>query len=146
MKTIKSFLIGIFTLVLFFGSLIYSVVLLSDSTTLYYKANQTDPTTFTTTFVVVSVILFAVGLHLLMYSLASFKLFIQYHNTYLDHKRDRQIKEQFTNETYKQLYKDLADAPNMEIKEAIINTFYKQDKGGDILKDFGAIIEKLFRM
>lgn len=128
MKTIKAFLIGIFTLVLSVASLIYSVVVLSDSTTLYYKANQAEPTTFTTTFVVVAIILFGLGLHLLLYSLSAFKLFLKYHDSYLEGKRDRQIKAQFINETYAQLYKDLADAPNMEIKEAILRTFYEEEE------------------
>lgn len=145
MKTIKAFLIGIFTLVLSIGSLIYSIVVLIDSTTLYYKANQTEPTTFTTTFVVVAVILFAVGLQLMLFSLTSFKCFVRYHSAYLDGKRDRQIKAQFINETYSQLYKDLADAPNIEIKEAILNTFYEENKPTEDSEAFRVLINSILK-
>lgn len=143
MKTIKSFLLGIFTLVLSIACLIYSVIILTDSTTLYYKHNQLEPTTFTTTFVVVSVILFALGLQLLLWSLASFKLFIQYHNQYLFDKRDRQIRTQLTDESYQQLYKELAKTNNINVKEVILRTFYKEQRGEHEPKDFADFIKSM---
>jgi high-affinity nickel permease len=145
MKTIKAFLIGIFTLVLSVVSLVSACAVAIDSTTLYYKANQIEPTTFTTMFVVISIILFAIGLQLLILSVGAFKLFSKYHDMYLENKRDRQIKNQFTNETYQQLYKDLAEAPNLEIKEAILNTFYDNGITMDKPKDFADLMEILSR-
>jgi len=129
MKTITALLKGIFTLILSVASLIYSIVVVSDSTTLYYKANQTEPTTFTTTFVVIGILLFALGLQLLSCSFGSFKRFNNYHNRYLENKRDRQIRTQLTNEAYQQLYKELSKTTDIEEKEQILKSFYReQDK------------------
>lgn len=143
MKTIKAFLIGIFTFVLSIASLISAVTVAMDSTTLYYKANQTEPTTFTTVCILASIILFAIGLQLMLFSLGAFRLFIRYHNTYLFNKRDRQIKEQIVDEAYRQLYKDLADAPTIELKQAILNTFYEEEETNTLPKDFADFMKSI---
>lgn len=145
MKTIKAFLIGIFTLVLSVASLLYAIDVFSTSTTVYYQYNQSEPTTFTTMFVVISIILFALGLQLMLFSLTSFKLFIKYHNTYLHNKRDREVQEQVIDESYNQLYKDLADAPTIELKEAIIKTFYEDEPKERKPMDFADFMEQMKR-
>lgn len=145
MKTIKTFLIGIFTLVLSIASLVYAVAVAANSTTIYYQYNQSEPTTFTTMFVFISIILFALGLQLMLFSLASFRLFIKYHNTYLNNKRDREVQDQVIDESYKQLYKDLADAPTIELKEAIIKTFYKGENKEREPMDFADLMNMINR-
>lgn len=126
MKTIKSFLIGMFLLTLAIATFMYAMVLLSNATTIYNVVGETATTTFTTTFVLTSVILVAVSLQLLILSIGSFKLFRKYYNLYIDNKRDRDIKQQLLEEKYLQLYRDIADAPTLELKEAVVDTFYKE--------------------
>lgn len=149
MKTIKSLLLGIFTLVLSIVSLCYAVVVVSDSTTMYYKVNQSEPTTFTATFVIAGIILFAVGLQLMLFSLAAFKLYRKYYNSYLDDKRDRDVQERVLTEEYNQLSKDLSDAPTIELKKVILKEFYKQEEeettGNKMPRDFADFMASVLK-
>ena len=128
MKTIKYFLTSVFTLLLAIASIIYGVSLISTSTTLYTKLGDTTPITFTATFVFTGIILVAIGFLLITVSYTSFSISRKYYLNYLDGKRDRDIKTSIINEKYRQLYNDLQDSPTIELKEIVINNFYKRTK------------------
>ena len=128
MKTIKYFLTSVFTLLLAIASIIYGVSLISTSTTLYTKLGDTTPITFTATFVFTGIILVAIGFLLITVSYTSFSISRKYYLNYLTNKRDRDIKTSIINEKYRQLYKDLQDSPTIELKEIVINNFYKRTK------------------
>ena len=128
MKTIKYFLTSVFTLLLAIASIIYGVSLISTSTTLYTKLGDTTPITFTATFVFTGIILVAIGFLLIIVSYTSFSTSRKYYLKYLFDKRDRDIKTSIINENYRQLYNDLQDSPTIELKEIVINNFYKRTK------------------
>ena len=128
MKTIKYFLTSVFTLLLAIASIIYGVSLISTSTTLYTKLGDTTPITFTATFVFTGIILVAIGFLLITVSYTSFSISRKYYLNYLTNKRDRDIKSNLENEKYRQLYNDLQDSPTIELKEIVINNFYKRTK------------------
>ena len=128
MKTIKYFLTSVFTILLAIASIIYGVSLISTSTTLYTKLGDTTPITFTTTFVFTGIILVAIGFLLITVSYTSFSTSRKYYLKYLFDKRDRDIKTSIINENYRQLYNDLQDSPTIELKEIVINNFYKRTK------------------
>ena len=128
MKTIKYFLTSVFTLLLAIASIIYGVSLISTSTTLYTKLGDTTPITFTATFVFTGIILVAIGFLLITVSYTSFSISRKYYLNYLTNKRDRDIKSNLENEKYMQFYKDLQDSPTIELKEIVINNFYKRTK------------------
>ena len=128
MKTIKYFLTSVFTLLLAIASIIYGVSLISTSTTLYTKLGDTTPITFTATFVFTGIILVAIGFLLIIVSYTSFSISRKYYLNYLTNKRDRDIKTSIINEKYRQLYNDLQDSPTIELKEIVINNFYKRTK------------------
>lgn len=124
MKTIKSFLTSVFTLLLAIASISYGVSLISTSTTLYTKLGDTTPITFTATFVFTGIILVAIGFILIIVSYTSFSISRKYYLNYLDGKRDRDIKINLENDKYNQLYKDLQDSPTLELKEIVYKNFY----------------------
>ena len=128
MKTIKYFLTSVFTILLAIASIIYGVSLISTSTTLYTKLGDTTPITFTATFVFTGIILVAIGFLLITVSYISFSISRKYYLNYLTNKRDRDIKSSLENEKYRQLYNDLQDSPTIELKEIVINNFYKRTK------------------
>ena len=127
MKTIKYFLTSVFTLLLAIASIIYSVSLISTSTTLYTKLGDTTPITFTATFVFTGIILVAIGFLLITVSYTSFSISRKYYLNYLTNKRDRDIKSNLENEKYMQFYKDLQDSPTLELKEIVYKNFYYSD-------------------
>ena len=127
MKTIKYFLTSVFTLLLAIVSIIYSVSLISTSTTLYTKLGDTTPITFTATFVFTGIILVAIGFLLITVSYTSFSISRKYYLNYLTNKRDRDIKSNLENEKYMQFYKDLQDSPTLELKEIVYKNFYYSD-------------------
>ena len=127
MKTIKYFLTSVFTLLLAIASIIYSVSLISTSTTLYTKLGDTTPITFTATFVFTGIILVAIGFLLITVSYISFSTSRKYYLNYLTNKRDRDIKSNLENEKYMQFYKDLQDSPTLELKEIVYKNFYYSD-------------------
>ena len=128
MKTIKYFLTSVFTILLAIASIIYGISLISTSTTLYTKLGDTTPITFTATFVFTGIILVAIGFLLIIVSYISFSTSRKYYLKYLFDKRDRDIKTSIINENYRQLYNDLQDSPTIELKEIVINNFYKRTK------------------
>ena len=128
MKTIKYFLTSVFTILLAIASIIYGISLISTSTTLYTKLGDTTPITFTATFVFTGIILVAIGFLLIIVSYISFSTSRKYYLKYLFDKRDRDIKTSIINEKYRQLYNDLQDSPTIELKEIVINNFYKRTK------------------
>ena len=127
MKTIKYFLTSVFTLLLAIVSIIYSVSLISTSTTLYTKLGDTTPITFTATFVFTGIILVAIGFLLITVSYTSFSISRKYYLNYLTNRRDRDIKSNLENEKYMQFYKDLQDSPTLELKEIVYKNFYYSD-------------------
>lgn len=128
MKTIKYFLTSVFTLLLAIASIIYSVSLITTSTTLYTKLGDTTPITFTATFVLTGIILVAIGFLLITVSYTSFSISRKYYLNYLTNKRDRDIKSNLENEKYMQFYKDLQDSPTLELKEIVYKNFYYADR------------------
>ena len=128
MKTIKYFLTSVFTLLLAIASIIYSVSLITTSTTLYTKLGDTTPITFTATFVFTGIILVAIGFLLITVSYISFSISRKYYLNYLTNKRDRDIKSNLENEKYMQFYKDLQDSPTLELKEIVYKNFYYDDR------------------
>ena len=128
MKTIKYFLTSVFTLLLAIASIIYSVSLITTSTTLYTKLGDTTPITFTATFVLTGIILVAIGFLLIIVSYISFSISRKYYLNYLTNKRDRDIKSNLENEKYMQFYKDLQDSPTLELKEIVYKNFYYADR------------------
>ena len=128
MKTIKYFLTSVFTLLLAIASIIYSVSLITTSTTLYTKLGDTTPITFTAIFVFTGIILVAIGFLLIIVSYISFSISRKYYLNYLTNKRDRDIRSNLENEKYMQFYKDLQDSPTLELKEIVYKNFYYDDR------------------
>lgn len=128
MKTIKYFLTSVFTLLLAIASIIYSVSLITTSTTLYTKLGDTTPITFTAIFVFTGIILVAIGFLLIIVSYISFSISRKYYLNYLTNKRDRDIRSNLENEKYMQFYKDLQDSPTLELKEIVYKNFYYADR------------------
>jgi hypothetical protein len=102
----------------------YSINTLKYISTTFYNKSLDETYTFSFTFVLAYVISFIFSIILLIASIKYYSIHRKYYNVYMREKRDREIKDKVEDDKYNQLYEDLRDSPTVELKEAVLKTFY----------------------
>lgn len=124
MKTITTFIIALTTLILSGVVFLYTINIAKYIPTTFYNIDKSESYTFSFTFVLASVLSFILTMSLISVSIKYFTLYLKYYNNYMRGKRDREIKDKVENAKYNQLYEDLRDCETVELKEAVLKTFY----------------------
>lgn len=152
MKTITTFIVSLTLFILSIAVIYYSINTLRYTSTTFYSegiSNGTDTSlyTFSFTFVLASVISFIFAIILIIKAIHYYSIHRKYYNAYMYDKRDREIKDKVENAKYNQLYEDLRDCETVELKEAVLKTFYStKDIAKTIDKDrINAMMESFTR-
>lgn len=145
MKTITTFIISLTLFILSIAVIFYSINTFKYISTTFYNQGATDTYSFSFTFVLASVISFIFAIILIIKAIHYYSIHRKYYHSYMLNKRDREIKDKVENAKYNQLYEDLRDSPTVELKEAVLNTFYSTKniaKQADNSRTKGIIMSK----